>query len=232
MEPWELEADWVSWHCQRRPNIQPFCPFWQQLLNTTLSWRRNQMLSKLQTKYWIIKANSSARKINHDCVLSRWRHGTAMKQKMADLPLICVTPDLPPFTHTGLNYFGPIEIKSGCSKVKRYGALFTCLASRAVHLEMGYPLNADSCISALGRFIYRRGQVKEIVSNNATNFAGTECELLEALAHLNLNKIQHSIHAEGIKWMFNPTCGSHHGGVWVSHPNSKKDPLLNHQRWE
>ena len=74
------------------------------------------ILHTLQTKYWIIKANSSARKINCDCVLSRWRHGTAMKQKMADLPLICVTPDMPPFTHTGLNYFHPIEIKSGRSK--------------------------------------------------------------------------------------------------------------------
>ncbi|KAJ8364798.1 hypothetical protein SKAU_G00136290 [Synaphobranchus kaupii] len=175
---------------------------------------RNQMLSKLRRKYWIIKANSAARKITRDCVLCRRWHGTAMKQKMADLPLSLITPDLPPFTHTGLDYFGPIEVKRGRSRVKRYGALFTCLASRAVHLEMAYSLDTDSCISALRRFICRRGQVKEIVSDNGTNFVGTERELREALAHLNLNKIQHSMQAEGIKWTFNPPYGSHHGGVW------------------
>lgn len=106
------------------------------------------------------------------------------KTKDGDLPLIRITPDLPPFTHTGLDYFGPIEVKRGRSKVKRYGALFTCLASRAV------------------------------VSDNGTNFIGTECELWEAFAHLNHDKIQHLIHAEGIKWTFNPPYGPHHGGVW------------------
>lgn len=137
-----------------------------------------------------------------------------MKQKMAILPLMRLTPDLPTFTHTGLDYFGPIEVKSGRSRVKRYGALFLCLASRAVHLEMTSSLKTDSCISALQRFFCRQGQVKEIVSDNGTNFIGTERELQEALTHLNLNKIQYSIHAEGIKWTFNPPYGSHHGGVW------------------
>ena len=175
---------------------------------------RNQMIAKLRTKYWIIRANSAARRITQDCILCRRWHGTAMTQKMSDLPLHRITPDLPPFTHTGLDYFGPIEVKRGRSKVKRYGALFTCLASRAVHLEMAYSMDTDSCISALRRFICRRGQVKEIVSDNGTNFVGTERELREALTHLNLSKIQHLIHAEGIKWTFNPPYGPHHGGVW------------------
>ena len=175
---------------------------------------RNQMIAKLRTKYWIIKANSAARRITRDCVLCRRWHGKAITQKMSDLPLHRITPDLPPFTNTGLDYFGPIEVKRGRSRVKRYGALFTCLASRAVHLEMAYSMDTDSCISVLRRFICRRGQVKEIVSDNGTNFVGTERELREALAHLNLNKIQHSIQADGIKWTFNPPYGSHHGGVW------------------
>jgi transposase InsO family protein len=137
-----------------------------------------------------------------------------MTQKLADLPLIRITPDLPPFTHIGLDYFEPIEVKSGRSRVKRYGALFTCLASRAVHLEMAYSMDTDSCISALRRFICRRGQIKEIVSDNGTNCVGAERELKKALAHLSMNKIQDSINTKGIKWSFNPPYGSHHGGVW------------------
>lgn len=156
---------------------------------------------------------SSCGKITCDCELYRRWHGTAIKQKIADRPLIHITPDLLPFTHTGLDYFGPIEVKSGHSRVKRYGALFTCLASRVLHLEMAYSLEPDSCISALQRFICRRGQVKEIVSDNGTNFVSTEREPRKALDHLNLNKIQYSMHAEGIKWTFNPPYGSHHVSV-------------------
>lgn len=137
-----------------------------------------------------------------------------MKQKMANHPLSQITPDLPPFTYTGLDYFCPIEVKRGRGRVKRYGALFTCLVSRAVHLEMAYSMDTDSCISTLRRFICRRGQVKEITSDNGTNFVGAERELREALAHLNLHKIEDSMGKEGIKWTFNPPYGAYHGGAW------------------
>lgn len=33
------------------------------------------------------------------------------EQEMADLPIDKLTPDQPPFTHVGIEYFGPLEIK-------------------------------------------------------------------------------------------------------------------------
>lgn len=72
---------------------------------------------------------------------------------MADLPEERVVPDLLPFTNVGVDYFGPVDVKSGRKTVKRYGVVFTFMTSRAVHLEVAYSLDTDSCINALRRFI-------------------------------------------------------------------------------
>lgn len=133
---------------------------------------------------------------------------------MADWPIERIIPDLPPFTNVGVDYFGPADVKRGRSIVKRYGVIFTCMASRAVHLEVAYSLDTNSCINALRRFICRRGQVSHMRSVNGTNFVGAERELREALASLNQHHIVKSLSQRGIKWSFNPPAGSHHGGAW------------------
>ncbi len=133
---------------------------------------------------------------------------------MADLPTERITADLPPFTNVGVDYFGPIDVKRGCACVKRYGVIFTCMASRAVHLEVAYSLDTDSCINALRRFICRRGQVCHLRSDNGTNFTSAERELKRALEELNHNKITKFLVHKGIKWSFNPPSASHHGGAW------------------
>jgi len=48
----------------------------------------------------------------------------------------------------------------GRSVVKRYGVIFTCLSIRAVHLEVAFSMDTDSCINAIRRFVARRGPVK------------------------------------------------------------------------
>ncbi|XP_078272305.1 uncharacterized protein LOC144603048 [Rhinoraja longicauda] len=172
------------------------------------------MLSRLRRKYWIVKGNSAARNVIKNCVACQRQRGRFGEQKMADLPLERIRPDNPPFTEVGVDYFGPIEVKRGRCLVKRNGVIFTCMAGRAVHLEMACTLDTDSCIHALRRFICRRGQVLSIRSDNCTNFVGAERELIEALKGLNQNKIQNNMLRQGIRWYFNPPAGSHNGGVW------------------
>ncbi|XP_039550287.1 uncharacterized protein LOC120495005 [Pimephales promelas] len=175
---------------------------------------RNHLLSRLRQRYWITSANAAARKILLSCVICRRFRGKLGEQKMADLPKDRLQPDLPPFTNVGVDYFGPFEVKRGRSFIKRYGVIFTCMASRAVHLEMAYSLDTSSCINALRRFISRRGQVSHIRSDNGTNFVGTERELREALAVVNHQKIQKALLQSGVKWSFNTPAASHHGGTW------------------
>ena len=93
--------------------------------------------------------------------------------------------------------------------------LFTCMTSRAVHIEVANSLDTNSCINALRRFISRQGQVKCIRSDNGTNFVGAERELREALSFLNQNQTHGAILQNGVQWSFNPPRAFHHGGVWA-----------------
>ncbi len=175
---------------------------------------RTHTLSKVRKRFWITNANAAVRKIISDCSFCIRYNGRAVEQKMADLPKVRILPDLPPFTNTGVDYFGPVEVRRRRSTCKHYGVIFTCMASGAVHLEIAVSLDTDACINALRRFISRRGQVAHLTSDNGTNFTGADRELKGALTALDQDKIQGVLWQAGIHWTFKPPAGSHHGGVW------------------
>lgn len=113
-----------------------------------------------------------------------------------------------------MDYFGPFFIKRARSELKRYGCLFTCLTTRAIHLEVSNTLDTDSFINALQRFIARRGQPIEMRSDNGTNFVGGLRELRRAIDEWNHQKISDHRLQGNVKWIFNPPSASHMGGVW------------------
>lgn len=175
---------------------------------------RSHMLACLYKKYWVISANSAARSIIHQCVTCRKQRGRVGEQMMSDLPADRITPDDPPFTKVGVDYFGPFEVKRGRSLVKRYGVIFTCLSTRAIHLEKADSLDTDSCINAIRRFMSRRGQVKEMRSDNGSNLVGAEKEMRNEINKWNQAQIQDYLLQKNVDWRFNPPAGSHFGGVW------------------
>ena len=94
--------------------------------------------STLRGRYWILKGAATVRKILCKCIFCQCRNSTFGKQCMADLPSCRVTPGNPPVFFIGIEYFGPIMVKQGRNRLKRYGCVFTCLTMRAVHLKMSY----------------------------------------------------------------------------------------------
>ena len=114
---------------------------------------------------------------------------------MSDLPAERVLVPTSPFIHTGIDYFGPLFVKfsrktrSNQAISKRYGAIFTCLASRALHIELAGDLSTDSFILALRRFTARRGNPQTITSDNGTNFVAAQRELSDAIEKLDQHKI-------------------------------------------
>ena len=96
---------------------------------------RNATLNHLRVNgYWVINGNSLVRFVLSKCVVCRSLRRATEVQQMANLPKERLQ-EAPPFTHIGLDMFGPFVIKERRSELKRYGIIFTCLSSRAVHFE-------------------------------------------------------------------------------------------------
>ena len=183
------------------------------------------ILSLLNQRYWLTPGISSIRTVLNDCFLCRKRNAQPCLQKMASLPPERVTADLPPFTNVGVDYFGPMNVVQGRSTVMRYGCLFTCMASRAVHIEIASSLDTQSFLAALSRFISRRGKPAKIFSDNGTNFTSADKELRCLVAAWNQAVIHDSLLQRQIEWQFIPPAASHMGGVWERLVKSVKSVL-------
>lgn len=133
---------------------------------------------------------------------------------MGSLPAAQVTPGEPPFSSVGVDYFGPLKVKYKRGTEKRYGCVFTCLAIRAIHIEISHDLSTDSFIQAVCRFVSRRGAPKGLFSDNGTNFPGAEVEVKRMLQNWNQTRIVDRLRERSIQWHFSPPCASHTGGVW------------------
>ena len=175
---------------------------------------KDQVLSRLQEKFWVIQGGTVAHRVLRSCVFCRCHFSCPWQQMMADLPSDLIDPEQPPFTNTGIDYFGPILVKRGRSQVKRYGALFTCLTCRAVLIEMAESLTRDAFINVLRCFIACGGQVKMIRSDNGSSFIGAEKELRQAIQEWNQSQIESFLLQQGITCLFNAPGASHHGGAW------------------
>lgn len=166
--------------------------------------------------YWMIGGGSVVSRLVHECVTCRRLRAKVQEQKMADLPAERLTPT-PPFTYCAVDYFGPWYVREGRKELKRYGVLFTCLVTRAIHLEVANSLETDSYINALRRFICRRGPVRQMRSDNGSNFIGARRELKEALAEMDQNQVRQEMLKERCDWFelkLNVPTASHMGGIW------------------
>ena len=105
-----------------------------------------------------------------------------------------------PFEHCGIDYFGPYRLKS--FEEKCYGLIFSCMTTRAIHLEMTSSLSADKTMLAMRRFISRRGCPGSVLSDNAKQFQlvkSTVEQQWQVLAYDE--KLSDFVTSRGIKWV-------------------------------
>ncbi|XP_064627878.1 uncharacterized protein LOC135487738 [Lineus longissimus] len=175
----------------------------------------NHILASLSAKYWIPAGREAIREFEKSCYECRRRKAKAATQLMAPLPRVRLRLPLRAFARTSVDFGGPYLTKQGRGRIrtKRYLCLFTCLLSRAVHLEMAFSLDTDSFLHCFNRMMNRRGVPLEMYSDNGTNFVSGERELRELVEQFDEDMIERHGAVRGIKWTFNPPLGPHFGGV-------------------
>ena len=184
----------------------------------------NHTLATLSSRYWIVSGREAICEWERACMECRRRKAKACQQIMAPLPLPRLEMSMRAFTKTAVDFAGPFVTVQGRGKrrEKRYLCLFTCMAIRAVHLELAYGLDTDSFMNAFYRMASRRGLPNEIYSDNGTNFKGADNELKALVTQLDEDKIKQSTANKGIIGNFNPPMAPHFGGVHESMIKSAK----------
>ena len=167
-------------------------------------------------EFWIIGGHSRICWVFGRCIQCRKKHCSPCKQVIATLPMPRVTAFESPFMLTGVDYFGPLLVKRGRSQIKRYGCVFTCMALRAVHIEVAHFLEAESFLCAFSRFTTHRGAPKDVYSDNGMNFVGVSGTLKQEMEKIQASEVQKRIYdrlMSKIRWHFNPPLSSHTGGI-------------------
>ena len=162
----------------------------------------SQTLAQIRLKYWIPKGRSVIRTVQRNCNVCRRHEGGPYRMPaLAPLPPSRVQ-EAPPFSRTGLDYFGPLYIKTSEGPRKTWVCLFTCMVIRAVHLELLQDMTTEEFLMGFKRFISQRGTPNEIVSDNARQFKAASEVLKQIWKTANSDIVQSYITTLGINWKF------------------------------
>lgn len=137
------------------------------------------VINNIRQKFWILRLRQTVKSIWNSCQLCKIRRATPKIPVMGQLPECRIQPTIRAFMKTGIDYFGPLEVTVKRSREKRYGAIFTCMTTRAVHLELAHDLTTNSFINVLRQFGCRRGFPDEIYCDNGSCFRSAEKEIKE-----------------------------------------------------
>ncbi|XP_003370618.1 putative integrase core domain protein [Trichinella spiralis] len=171
----------------------------------------NSTRAELGRRFFIPKCISTVKHEIYKCKVCRTHRPIAVQVPTAPLHVNRLQYRGFPFVMCGMDFFGPFVISR---KQKRWGLIFMCLTTRAIHLEDCVSTNVESFLLALERFIQRRVKPQSIRSDQGTSFvkaAKEQDKSVKALAEELECQVQDKWR---IDFKFNPPGAPHWGGSW------------------
>ena len=167
--------------------------------------------AKVRERFFVPWGKTVIRRLCQDCDYCLVRRHKRMNPPLAGLHASRLQVNKPAWTETGMDHFGPFEIKP---KQKRWGLIFICLTTRAVHLEDVDGLGVEPFCHALDRFICRRRRPEILRSDQGTTFVALS-KIQEKTAEAYSEELKQAALARfRIDLRFNPAGAPHWGGSW------------------
>ena len=171
-------------------------------------------LNSVRGMYWIIRGREAVKKVIRKCIVCLRAEGKPCPTPhMPDLPEERVN-DGPPFMNTGVDFAGPLYVwkeRQVGKQVKAYICLFTCAATRAVHLELTFDLSAEMFLLAFRRFTSRRGTPNLMISDNAKVFKAASAVIKKVV---RAPEVKRYLLNNQITWDFIVEKAPWWGGFW------------------
>lgn len=161
-----------------------------------------ETLTEVRRKFWIVKGRSLVKSLIHKCVLCRRFEGASFRAPQPPpLPTFRVKEE-PPFSYTGVDFAGPLHVRSFgmTTSEKVWICLFTCLVTRAVHLDVVTDLSTETFIRCLKRFAARRGFPHKFLSDNGKTFKAA-ARFIKTVFKEDI--VQNHLSSRGVDWVFN-----------------------------
>ncbi|XP_064479081.1 uncharacterized protein LOC135392294 [Ornithodoros turicata] len=170
-------------------------------------------LTILRERWWITQARQLVKSTLYRCKVCRRLRATKATAPIAPLPVERLNPTHP-FDTTGIDFAGPLYLKTSSGSAKAYIALFTCATTRAVHLELVTDLTTKSFVMAFRRFISRRGAPSTIYSDNALTFKKAAQDIKKLWTVVRSTDAQDFAAKNRISWKFIVERAAWWGGMW------------------
>ncbi len=172
-------------------------------------------LSMIRQIYWIPKGRVTVDKvIQKCCTCKKFKAKPFERPPMAQLPKERLVQERP-FNNVGLDYMGPLYTKVIGTVTKVWICLFTCMVTRAIHLEVVMDMSSEQFLSCLRKFIARRGCPKMIISDNALQFKSVQKMLSESWMNPFPNdEVLNYCAKYNINWKFIPEISPWMGGFY------------------
>ena len=190
------------------------------------------LLTNLRLQFWIengIVVTKRALKNCARCQVQRFRDIPYQTSPLHASRFNAIRP----FSHIGIDMFGPMEIKRGRGRQreKRYGIIFTCCFTRAINVEVAGDASAYTCMLAFKRHAATYGAPMEVNSDRGTNFITVRSTLADLYnAWVDAEPMIRELYPE-IKWQVNPPRTPSFGGHFESLIKTLKSSFKSLVRW-